>query len=564
MIIKARHRALILIFSFFLLFSCKSKPSNRGGDDLPRHQVSSGVADEIRSLTETGVLSSMLHALETIRGRNLSGSDFGRMMNGINTMLITLIYPDSLARLPVIDLPQTYNYTRIIREAEKGSYIRPSENSDFFEIILPFFSVLDRPSMPAEVSVQDVLSDLDRAAQMRPNSILPSYFRGMLYEQLKQLSDAERAYRQAYAVSNECYAAQISIARIRRMTGNINEAAAAFSDLVIRYPDSMEIKRQLAICFFEMRDWPRALSAIDEILHADQRDGDFLLMRASILTEQGNFPQANAVLDTYASINPNNRLYLFLRARVQAEGNRNRDSALNYLRSILRTSPNDEEALSYAVTLLMESSRPADQTESRELLERLRRISGSTINVLSLSLRDAVARERWQDAQGFLNRILATRRTVQDLTDGYYIERNLGNNARALTYARELYERDTSNNDSAVIFISALIDNNRRDEASRLLESRINSSGRGALLSRFYFLRSRLQTGEDAILGDLRSSLFEDPRNLEAIIAMFEFYHHRREERRAVHYLRQAIAISPEHPVVRRYEREYASLLGRN
>ncbi len=284
-------------------------------------------------------------------------------------------------------------------------------------------------------------------------------------------------------------------------------------------------------------------------------------MKAHILIEQNNFTQANAPLDAYASINPNNRLYLFLRARLQAEGNRNRDSALNYLRSIFRNNPDDEEAVIYAAGLLMESQRAGDQEEGRALLDRLRQMSGSSITVLSLSLRDAVRRENWREAQGYLNRILPVRRTDQDLQDAYNVERGLNNNARALAFARELYERDTSKNDYIAVYISALIDNGRKEEASRLLESRIAAAGGGADKSRYFFLRSRIQTNEEAALGDLRSSLFEDPRNLDALIAMFEIYHRRREERRAVHYLRQALAISPDNPRLKRYETEYAALL---
>jgi tetratricopeptide (TPR) repeat protein len=230
----------------------------------------------------------------------------------------------------------------------------------------------------------------------------------------------------------------------------------------------------------------------------------------------------------------------------------------------LRVNPDDTQALVYAAGLLMESQRPADQSEGGEMLERLRRANGSSIEILSLSLRDAVQREQWQEAQGYLNRILAVRRTVQDLMDAYNVERGLGNNARALTYARELYERDNSNHDFAAIYISALINSGRRDEASRILESRLNSASAGPVKGRYYYLRSRLQTNQDDALGDLRSSLFEDPRNLDAIIAMFEIYHNSREERRAVYYLRQALAIAPEHPLLKRYEREYASLLSRN
>ena len=574
MILNVPNRVLLYILAALLIFSCgtgsgSKRGSNNDGntrvtsDNTGAHDQGSGsLSEEIRNLTETGVLSSMLQALELIRSRELSNSEFGRLMSGINVMLIKMVYPDSPALLPSVDLPQTSGYTRIIRDAEKGVYIQPSANStDFFEHILPFFAINDQSS--AEI-LQNALKDLDKAAGLRQKSVLPPFFRGLIHERAGRFRDAETAFGQAYQISNECYSAQIGIARVKRLTGNTGEAAALFSELAVRYPDSREIRKQLAISYFENNEWARALAAVDEILRAEPRDGDFLLLRASILIEQGQFAQANTSLDSYASINPNNRTYLYLRARVQAEGNRNRDSALNYLRSILRTNQNDVQAMVYTANLLMESQRAADQTEGRELLTRLQQTAGSSVDVLGLSLRDAVRRERWQEAQGYLNRILAIRRTVQDLTDGYYIERGLGSNTRALAFARELYERDTSNNDYTVIFISALIDSNRRDEASRHIESRLNSSPAGVIKSRYFFLRSRLQTNQDNALNDLRSSLFEDPRNLDALIYMFEIYHNRREERRAVHYLRQALAIAPEHPQLKRYEREYASLLGRN
>jgi len=571
-ILKTWNRIFILFFFALVVLSCKSgpektQPAGENTESTKQQtdtgvQLSGSLSEEIRGLTETGILSSMLQALELIRSRELSGSEFGRTMAGINTIFIKLIYPDSHARLPVVDLPQTSNYSRIIREAEKGVYIQPAQNStDFFEHILPFLAVNDQTDAGV---LADILKDLEVAQTQRPNSVLPPLFQGFIHERAKRYSQAESFFRQAYQISNECYPARIGIARARRIAGFPQEAIEILSDLIIRYPESMQIKRERAISYYRNRDFSRALSAVDEILQTDPRDGEMLLIKASILLEQGQFSQANASLDSYASINSNNRTYLFLRARIQAEGNRNRDSALNYLRSILRNSPDDTEVLFYAAGLLMESQRPADQSEGREMLERLRRTSGSSVEVLSLSLRDAIQREQWQEAQGYLNRILAVRRTVQDLMDAYNVERGLGNNARALTYARELYERDNSNHEYSAIYISALINSGRRDEASRLLESRINSASTSQIKSRYYYLRSRLQANQDDALGDLRSSLFEDPRNLDAIIAMFQIYHDRREERRAVYYLKQGLAISPDHPLLKRYEKEYAALLGRN
>lgn len=547
---------------FFVFLALFSMLTGFLGYSAYAQEAPAGVAGEIRNLTETGQLSSMLQALELIRSRGISGSEFGRIMAGINVLLIKQVYPDSLARLPAVDLPQTHNYTRIIRGAETGNYIRPAANSnDFFEHILPFLAV-NAQTRPEAFA--DVLRDLAKANQLRPNSLLPYYFQGVIHEWAGRLREAETSYGQAYEISAECYPALIGIARIKRLQGNTAEAAAILSDLMVRYPDSSGIKRQLAITFYESRNWSRALTLTDEILLSEPRDGEFLIMKARIHIEQGQFSQANTALDSYASISSSNRDYLFLRAVIQAEGYRNRDSALNYLRSIFRTNSSDEEAMVYAAELLMESQRAEDQLEGRELLGRLRQISGSSINVLNLSLLDAIRRENWQEAQNFLNRVLAARRTPADLINAYYVERGLGNNSRALTYARELYEQDTSNNDYLVIYISALIDNNRRDEASRLLESRLNVSSNGIVKGQFYYLRSRIQTNEEAVLNDLRSSIFEDPRNIDALIAMFEIYIRRRDERRAVFYLRQVIAIAPDNLRVKRLETQYSALLDRN
>ena len=567
-------KVLCFLCPFFLsaliITSCNSAPAaapdSVNNSVTPEtgdiRQLTGGLAEEVRSLIETGRLSSMTQALDIIQSRNLGGIEFGRIMNGIISVIIRNVYPDSMVRLPSQDLPQTYNYSRIIREAERGNYIRHGENSlDFFEYILPIIVINDfsKPEI-----LTDAMADLLMARELRPNSVLPSYYLGLIYEHLNQFENAMISYRHALDLYSEFYPALIGIARMLKQTGEKAQAAAIYSDLIIRYPDNIGIKRYLAIIYYEDREWSRAGPAVDEILQHEPRNGEFLLMKAHILIEQGHFLQANTPLDAYASINSSDRFYLFMRARVQAEGSRNRDSALNYLRSIIRTHPNDEEALVYAVTLLMESQRSVDQNEGRELLRHLQQIAGSSITVLSLSLHDAINQENWREAQGFLNRILAVRRTTGDLIDAYHVEHGLGNNSRALSYARELYERDTANSDYIIIYISALIDNNRRDEASSMLASRLAASGSGAVISRYYYLRSRIQNNEEAALNDLRSSLFEDPRNLDAIIAMFEIYHNRREERRAVYYLRQAMSIAPDNPVVMRYEREYSSLLGRN
>ena len=519
-----------------------------------------GIADEIRSLTETGILSSLMQALELIRTRQLGATEFGRVMNGINVTLIKNIYPDAIVELPPLDLPLVNTYARILREAEQGNYTAPPASStDFLGYVLPFLALL-KETQPEPLLT--ALTYLHKVRYSREGSVLVSYFSGIIYERTRNYNEAAAEYLRAGEISDEFYPGALARARIYAIMGNKKEALDMLSELVIRYPDSMLVKSQFAIALYENGDWARAEPAIAEILQRNSRDGEFLLMRAHILVEQGQYLQAQTSLDQYAAIMPNSRLYLFLRARIQAEAYRNRSAALNYLRSILRTSPSDDEVSVYAAQLLMESPLAEDQAEGRELFRRLLAAANPSPAVLSLGLQDAIYRENWREAQGYLSRLLEVRRSAPDLFNAYTVERGLGNNARALTYARQLYELDTTNDTGVIAYISALIETGRQEEAGRMIESRLSSVSGGAQKSRYYFLRSRIRTGEEAIMNDLRSSLFEDPRNLNALIAMFEIYHRRRDERRAVYYLKQALAISPDNAQLKRYETEYAGLLG--
>lgn len=274
------------------------------------------------------------------------------------------------------------------------------------------------------------------------------------------------------------------------------------------------------------------------------------------------FIQAQPPLDAYASVDPENRLYLFLRARVQFEGFRNRDAALNYLRALLRTYPGDLEASAYAAGLLLESVRPEDQQEGRVLLETILNASSPPLSVFELALKDAIRRGAWNEAVPFMNRLLSERRSSDDLLNAYYVYEGLDNPQNALKFAKELYDRNSSDENSVFAYISALIGAGNRDEASRMIESRLPNLSGGSLKSRYFYLRSRLRDDQEAALNDLRSSLFENPRNLDALIAMLEIYHQRRDERRAVYYLKQALALDPDNPGLRIYQREYAAALG--
>ena len=366
-------------------------------------------------------------------------------------------------------------------------------------------------------------------------------------------------YSRAWELSSESYPAALAMARIMGVQGNTASALQLLSELELLFPENSQIRRERALVYYRAEDWARAESAIDEILELDNRDGEFVLMKAHIHIERSQFLQAQSFLDLYTSINSGSRFYAFLLARVQFEAYRNRDAALNLLRPHLRNLI-DDEASAYTIQLLLESGREADQTEGRDLLYRLLDNTNPSLTILNVALEDSIQRQAWRESRVFMNRLLAERRSSRDLFNAYTIEKEQGNHNAAFSYARELYERDTSAEEGIMAYISALINIGRRDEAVRIIDINLENASAGAMKSRFYYLRSVTHTGEDAALEDLRSSLFEDPRNLNALIALFEFYHQRNDERWAVYYLRQALVLDPDNPRLKYYETEYAPL----
>ncbi|MDR2535715.1 MAG: hypothetical protein LBD29_06750 [Treponema sp.] len=514
---------------------------------------------EIRSSAEKGTPSSLQNGLELIRNRNLETNDFGRVMNGVITALIQKLYPNPAGRTQISfsALPQTSLYSKILQKIESGKYIEPAPNSqDYLEYVLPFLALLKETNQD---QLMRVLPYLERAEELNPSSVLAPYFIGLVYERMNNPAEAIDAYWRAYKLSSECYPAALGLVHLMNNEGQKQEALWILEDLAAQFPDNRAIKRELAQGYYYNEDWYRAEPAIREVLQQNSREPEFILMQAHVLVEQGQYLKAVAPLDQYASIDTTNNLYLFLRARIQAEGYHNQEAALNYLRSMLRLSEIDDKVAVYAAGLLLDSGRTEEQEEGQKLLQRLLEVPSPPLMVIELALNDGIRREAWSEAKGYLRRLLNEGASSQYLLKAYLIERNLGNKDAAFGYAKELHEKEPSNEEGTITYISALIDIGQFGEARSLIESRLAALNSGAVKAMYYYQRSRIQGSQEAGLNDLRSSLFEDPRNINALLGLLEIYHQQGDGRRALYYYKQARSFEPNNPRLRQYEKIYAN-----
>jgi len=531
----------------------------------PVPQEGASLPDNLRYQVELGSPSSLAKAAEMFREPDLGSSEQGRALGAAAAALFRSVYPDLETPFPATEAPAGSAYFRIIREAGRGIYTAPPANSrDFLEYVLPFLACYTENISAGTGldTLKNALPHLERAGRLNGASVLPPLFRGFALEKTGDLAQATAAYRRALELESGCYPAELGLARILHIQGNFDEELARLNALLGRYPNIIAVRKQLARLYAARQEWQRVSPLLDTILGRNSRDSEFLLLRAKILLDQGLFQQAQQPLDVLAGIDSTNRQYILLRARLQAEGLRNRDGAINLLRPLVRSNPDDSETAVYMASLLMGSSRREDVDEGRTILNRFLGAANTPPEALSLAGADSVRRENWREAKSYLDRLLPQRKTGADLLNAWKAERALGNNAAALSHARELYNRENSNDEAINAYVNSLIDTGRQAEAARIIDQRLASVQGGARKSQYYFLRSRLRGDDESMLNDLRSALFEDPRNLDALISMFEIYHRRRDERRAVFYLKQALAVAPDNPLLKRYEAEYRSALG--
>ncbi|MDR0382847.1 MAG: tetratricopeptide repeat protein [Spirochaetaceae bacterium] len=520
-----------------------------------------GIAARIRSLCNSGSLSSMREAVAIISENGIEQSEFGRVMNAVIAALLEKVY--ALPQSAVPEPPRNHPYSRILADAVRGIYREPPpESADYLEYVLPFLALLNDVSGSRLAAA---LPDLEKAESLDPSGALAPYFIGAALERTGRRDEASAMYDKALALSPDCYPAALGIARIMQDRGLNAEAAEFLAGMSGRYPDNVIIKRELARAYISERDWADAGQIIEQALKESPDDPALNLMRALVLFETGQLFQTQALLDRLAAASPQDRDYLFLRARLHNEGFKNRDNAVAILSPLYRLNPADLPVALYLTRLMLESNDEAEQAEGGRMLKELLKPppngGEAPLDVILLAFNDAVRRADWQDARQYQDRILSERRTPDTLFNAFLIERGSGNSRAALAIAQELIQNYPSYERGRIAYVEALIDSGRHGEAMRLIDERVPELGAGGDKSRYYYLRGILRGDLDSAVSDFRASLFENPRNLDALKALVELYRKRGDTRHAVYYLRQALAIAPRDPVLQQYQREYEGSL---
>ena len=504
----------------------------------------SGISKSVLDLVEIGSAESLLQAYNSIKKASVDYAENERVLVFIITEILKIVWPSQTQNLS-IESPGADSrnvYTGAIDSAKNGIYDTSTGNSDFLGNVLPSLVLC------GVISNADYYADseahLKAALDFRPNSVLANYLLALLYSKTGRDGEAVERYKIA-AQESKAFELLFNYANSLSALGRYEESKSVTDSLIVLYPSHIDLLKLLARNYYDVADYVSAERYAVLVLQQNPADLDMLLFRAKIFVTTGEYLKATSLLDVYSRTNASAKDYLLLRSRVQKEWNKNSALAVSTIEKALSLYPNDKEVSLAAAELAGESGSLIGGKSGAQLAQEVLASDGDNQRALSLLIKTLTQEEKWAEAYASSKKAMALPNPGIDAICAHTrICLALGYNDEAWSFASGLYGRLPNEDKSAQIYVESMVRTGRTSQASRFINTSINSAS-SSMKSFLYYQRSFLASGEAAQLSDLRSAVIANPRNSDALFRMYGIYFEKADYRKAQYYLRQVIALNP-------------------
>ncbi|HAK47329.1 MAG TPA: hypothetical protein DCO79_15595, partial [Spirochaeta sp.] len=401
------------------------------------------------------------------------------------------------------------------------------------------------------------LDYINQAVQMNEKSVLPLYLRGYINERNGRYDEALADYSAALELDPSCYPAEIGTAHIYIRTGQHNAAVEIMDMLSAQYPYSIDILTTAAEARFLISDYNGALDYTSEVLRIAPDDPAILLLRAKIFLEQENIQQAGRLIEVLQRMKSEEIDFYLVKSEMERAGGDNL-SALNTLEKGRKKYPDNKEIEEAFGAILMVTGR---RDEAREILTGDGGTEDTGAQGLIVLIEDAIEMQDWKAAEEYAGRLSEADDSLKSGAAIWQVWYRQDDFAAALVVAESLYEKYPDSTDSAIIYIRTLLSMNRRLQAERILDKKIPLEKDAEKRSELYYLKSRADDTEETQLQSLRSALFENLQNIEALISISILYTEMGDVRKAYRYIKQAAAIDSENEEIKIRMAEIEGLL---
>lgn len=510
------------------------------------------------ALVENGSPESLRSALSAIRKPELDYTENEKVLIAVVSGIMKMTWPSEQTDWDVPEVTEQTPYLGAIDSAKQGIYDLSTGNVDFLTLVLPSLVVIssDDVSGYAGKAEQALLSGLD----LRPDSVLADYLLGMLYKKEGQTDKALERFTLASQHSPLCLEAAYEKGMCLMKLGRADEASVIADALVSRYPTKISVLKLSAETSFALKSYSSAEEYVARVLQQDPNDLQYVLFRARILAEKGDYIRAASLLDVYARQDSTSRGYLLLRARIQRDWSKNTGAAAATIETAMKRYPDDAEVQLFAAQLASVTGQTIAGKTAEELAGSVLASDPGNTEALRCQIEGMIQNGNWQKAYSASEKLLAKDRSRAAVFSHIKICLELGKKDEAWNLVSPLYRENPADEDVLQMYILVLARTDRTGQALSLIDSLLpNASAR--MKSFLYYRRSYLEGAEDASLSDLRSSLIANPRNSDALFRLYQIYYNRKDYRKAQYYLKQVVALDPNNASVRKLNDDLSKLI---
>jgi tetratricopeptide (TPR) repeat protein len=300
----------------------------------------------------------------------------------------------------------------------------------------------------AELALRDALNAVEKDVQNEARLALVDFLASQ-----RSPGAAEKQIQQFIVEQPKDTSLRLTLGGHYERRGDKEKAQAEYRAVIEQAdikPDGLSARNRLAAMMMQGNDVDGAIKLIDEVLAANARDADALIMRGNIALARGDSAKAITDLRAVLRDQPNSVPVMRALARAHTQ-NKELTLAEETLRSAVQINPKDPLARFDLAQLLAQSGKP-EQAES--VLQQLVEESPDNVAALETLFKAQYGQRKWADAR----RTAVKLQEVQpDRAAGYYLQGMTEEAERKTDAAREAYQRALDKQPLAAEPLTALI-----------------------------------------------------------------------------------------------------------
>ncbi len=529
-------------------------------DPHPAYTYFSAIKPEILALVEKGSPEAIREAVSLLhKPSSEEYTESEKVLLNICAEIMKICWPSQTVSWDVPAVSELNPYLGAVSSARNGIYDSSTGNNDFLTIVLPSLVLLTSESRN-DYYVQSEAA-LIEALALRSDSVLANYLMSFLMRRLQQTNESLDYINKCALLCSNCFEIKINQAYAYYYNNNYTQAFEYATSLLTMAPQNVLILQLCAESAYAMKSYETTEYYVNRVLQLEPENTKYVLFRAKLLMNRGDYIKASSLLDVYSRTNQTDKEYLMLRSRLQKDWNKNTTAAVDTVSQALSLYPDDEDVIAYAARLSSETNQPINQKTAFELTEKLLSYDGENVEAQVISLNEMMKMAEWEKAYALSSSLLG-RPDCPFQVNSMHISICLALDKRteANDLATRLYRENPSDETIQEQYLRILVTFNRRAEGLALIE-RLLPSANSRMKSFLLYEKSYFENTENSSLNDLRSSLTANPRNKDALFRLYEIYYNRRDYRKAQYYLKQVVALNPADKELLRLNSELEQLI---